>query len=32
MDDTTYSRVAVTDEAAGLLRELTTTHGPLMFH
>ena len=32
MDVTTYSRVAVTDEAAGLLRELTTTHGPLMFH
>ena len=28
----TYSRVAVTDAAASLLRELTTQHGPLMFH
>jgi len=26
------SRVAVTDEAAVLLRELTRQHGPLMFH
>ncbi len=26
------SRVAVTDEAAALLRELTLVHGPLMFH
>lgn len=25
-------RVAVTDEAAQLLRELTDEHGPLMFH
>lgn len=25
-------RVAVTDEAAALLRELRETHGPLMFH
>ena len=29
---TDYSRVAVTDEAAELLRELTAQHGPLMFH
>lgn len=28
----TFSRVAVTDAAAGLLRELTLQHGPLMFH
>jgi len=28
----TMSRVAVTDEAAALLRELTAQHGPLMFH
>ncbi|MBV0896215.1 DUF779 domain-containing protein [Microbacterium sp. NC79] len=27
-----FSRVAVTDEAAELLRELTAQHGPLMFH
>jgi uncharacterized protein (DUF779 family) len=27
-----YSRVAVTDAAAALLRQLTTQHGPLMFH
>ena len=27
-----YQRVAVTDAAAGLLRELTTQHGKLMFH
>jgi uncharacterized protein len=26
------SRVAVTDDAAALLRELTELHGPLMFH
>jgi uncharacterized protein (DUF779 family) len=26
------SRVAVTDEAAALLRTLTAQHGPLMFH
>lgn len=32
MDTTAYSRVAVTDEATGLLRELTTQHGKLMFH
>lgn len=28
----TYERVAVTDEAAALLRELACQHGPLMFH
>jgi len=28
----TMSRVAVTDEAAALLRDLTAQHGPLMFH
>ncbi|GAA5037927.1 DUF779 domain-containing protein [Microbacterium fluvii] len=28
----TYQRVAVTDAAADLLRQLTVTHGPLMFH
>ncbi len=27
-----YSRVAVTDAAAALLRTLTAQHGPLMFH
>ncbi|WP_434811913.1 DUF779 domain-containing protein [Microbacterium sp. bgisy189] len=27
-----YQRVAVTDAAAGLLRELTMQHGKLMFH
>ena len=27
-----YSRVAVTDAAASLLRQLTDQHGPLMFH
>ena len=27
-----YSRVAVTDAAAALLRQLTGRHGPLMFH
>ncbi|WP_017603712.1 DUF779 domain-containing protein [Nocardiopsis alkaliphila] len=31
-DDTTVERVAVTDRAAALIRELTTDHGPLMFH
>jgi uncharacterized protein (DUF779 family) len=30
--DTTFSRVAVSDEAAALLRTLTAQHGPLMFH
>jgi uncharacterized protein (DUF779 family) len=29
---TIYSRVAVTDAAAALLRDLTKLHGPLMFH
>ncbi len=29
---TQYSRVAVTDAAAALLRHLTAQHGPLMFH
>jgi uncharacterized protein (DUF779 family) len=28
----TYERVAVTDEAAALLRELAAQHGALMFH
>lgn len=28
----TYERVAVTEEAAALLRELAGQHGPLMFH
>jgi len=32
MTDTTYSRVAVSDGAAALLRTLTAQHGPLMFH
>ncbi|WP_336922784.1 DUF779 domain-containing protein [Aquipuribacter sp. SD81] len=32
MESTTVERVAVTDEAAALLRELTEEHGPLMFH
>ncbi|WP_243075919.1 DUF779 domain-containing protein [Microbacterium sp. SS28] len=31
-ETTTHSRVAVTDAAAALLCELTTQHGPLMFH
>jgi len=31
-ETTTHSRVAVTDEAAGLLRELTRQHGRLMVH
>lgn len=32
MTDITCSRVAVSDEAAALLRTLTAQHGPLMFH
>ena len=28
----TYERVAVTDAAASLIRDLTAQHGPLMFH
>ncbi len=32
MREQVLSRVAVTDAAAALLRELTTQHGPLMFH
>ncbi|MDT0142598.1 DUF779 domain-containing protein [Microbacterium sp. PRC9] len=33
MSDTTYySRVAATDAATALLRQLTVQHGPLMFH
>ena len=28
----TYGRVAVTEDAAALLRELAGQHGPLMFH
>jgi uncharacterized protein len=28
----TYQRVAVTDAAGDLLRQLTAQHGPLMFH
>ncbi|WP_203581069.1 DUF779 domain-containing protein [Microbacterium hibisci] len=32
MEERTYSRVAVTDVAASLLRQLTAQHGPLMFH
>lgn len=31
-DTTTPQRVVVTDTAAGLLRDLTAQHGPLMFH
>jgi uncharacterized protein (DUF779 family) len=31
-DTQIYSRVAVTDAAAALLRELTPQYGPLMFH
>jgi len=27
-----YERVAVTEAAAGLMRELSARHGPLMFH
>ncbi|MBR8745292.1 DUF779 domain-containing protein [Nocardiopsis sp. MG754419] len=30
--ETTVERVAVTEAAAALLRELTADHGPLMFH
>ena len=30
--ETPYGRVAVTDAAADLLRQLTAQHGPLMFH
>lgn len=32
MADPTVERVAVTDEAAELLRRLVGTHGPVMFH
>ncbi|WP_125133223.1 DUF779 domain-containing protein [Microbacterium sp. 10M-3C3] len=32
MPDAAMSRVAVTDAAAALLRDLTAQHGPLMFH
>lgn len=32
MSNDTYSRVAVADAAAALLRDLTAQHGPLMFH
>ncbi|AKU16062.1 DUF779 domain-containing protein [Luteipulveratus mongoliensis] len=32
MSDTTPERVAVTDEAAQLLRDLVGRHGPVMFH
>ncbi|MFJ6651790.1 DUF779 domain-containing protein [Microbacterium sp. NPDC091313] len=32
MPDASMSRVAVTDAAAALLRDLTAQHGPLMFH
>ncbi|GAB2608717.1 DUF779 domain-containing protein [Streptomyces capparidis] len=32
MTEPGFSRVAVTDRAAGLLRELSAVHGPLMFH
>lgn len=32
MDTTTPTRVDVTGEAAALVRRLTETHGPLMFH
>lgn len=31
-ETSTHSRVAVTDAAASLLRDLTAQHGPLMFH
>lgn len=31
-ETTTPARVAVTDAAAALVRELTAQHGPLMFH
>lgn len=32
MDASTVSRVAVTEEAAELIRRLVGTHGPVMFH
>lgn len=32
MSQTTFSRVAVSEDAAALLRDLTARHGPLMFH
>ncbi|WP_136035283.1 DUF779 domain-containing protein [Microbacterium sp. K35] len=32
MTESTPERVAVTEPAAALVRELTTQHGPLMFH
>ncbi|CAD5142420.1 DUF779 domain-containing protein [Microbacterium sp. NRRL B-14842] len=32
VSQTTPARVAVTDPAAALVRELTAQHGPLMFH
>jgi uncharacterized protein len=32
MSDVSFSRVAVTADAAALLRTLTAQHGPLMFH
>ncbi|QKJ20976.1 DUF779 domain-containing protein [Microbacterium hominis] len=31
-ESTMFSRVAVTPDAAALLRDLTAQHGPLMFH
>ena len=31
-ETSTHSRLAVTDAAASLLRDLTVQHGPLMFH
>ena len=31
-ETSTHSRVAVTDAAASLIRDLTAQHGPLMFH
>lgn len=31
-DTRTHERVAVTDAAASLVRDLTAQHGPLMFH
>ena len=32
MDESTVERVAVTEEAAELIRRLTGMHGPVMFH
>ncbi|MGB4135954.1 MAG: DUF779 domain-containing protein [Microbacterium sp.] len=32
MSEATLSRVAVSEDAAALLRDLTAQHGPLMFH